>query len=86
MSEVAEIFTDVLDRKVTYVAIDTETFIATLKKFTDGHPYFIQHVTSLGQDLKEGRAAGMNNLVEELTGQKPLAMVDYIIKNKAAFV
>ncbi|HTD38988.1 MAG TPA: hypothetical protein VK671_00105 [Mucilaginibacter sp.] len=48
--------------------------------------YFTQHVTALGQDLKEGRAAGMNNLVEELTGQKPMTMVDYVIKNKAAFV
>lgn len=86
MAEVAEIFTGVLDRKVTYVPIDTETFIDILKKFTPGHPYFIQHVTSLGQDLKEGRAAGMNDLVEELTGQKPLAMADYIIKNKAAFI
>ena len=83
---VTKIFTGVLDRKVTYVPIDTETFIDILKKFTPGHPYFIQHVTSLGQDLKEGRAAGMNDLVEELTGQKPLAMADYIIKNKAAFI
>ncbi|HTD41591.1 MAG TPA: NmrA family NAD(P)-binding protein [Mucilaginibacter sp.] len=86
MIEIAEMFTDVLGRKVTYVPIDTETFIGILKKFTAGHPYFIQHVTALGQDLKEGRAAGMNNLVEELTGQKPLTMVDYIIKNKAAFI
>ena len=85
MIEIAKIFTGVLDREVTYVPIDTETFIGILKKFTDGHPYFIQHVTALGQDLKEGRAAGMNDLVEELTGQKPMAMVDYIIKNKAAF-
>jgi NAD(P)H dehydrogenase (quinone) len=86
MTEVAEIFTGVLDRKVTYVSIDTETFVRILKKYTDGHPYFIQHVTAFGQDLKEGRAAGMNNLVEKLTGQKPLAIVDYIIKNKSAFV
>jgi NAD(P)H dehydrogenase (quinone) len=86
MTEIAEIFTEVLGRKVSYVPIDTETFIGILKKFTDGHPYFIQHVTALGQDLKEGRAAGMNDLVEELTGQKPLTMADYIIKNKAAFV
>ncbi|MFC0515990.1 NmrA family NAD(P)-binding protein [Mucilaginibacter angelicae] len=86
MTEIAEVFTKVLDRKVTYVPIDTETFIGILKKFTPGHPYFIQHVTALGQDLKDGRAAGMNSLVEELIGQKPLAMADYIIKNKAAFI
>jgi hypothetical protein len=26
-----------------------------------------------------------SNLVERLTGQKPLEMVDYIVKNKAVF-
>lgn len=85
MAEAAEIFTSVLERKITYVPIDTETFVGILKKFLNASPYFIQHVTSLGQDLKDGREAGMNNLVEELTGEKPLQMVDYIIKNKAAF-
>ncbi|AYL94302.1 NmrA family NAD(P)-binding protein [Mucilaginibacter celer] len=85
MAEIAEIFTSVLERPVTYVPIDTETFIGILKKFLNAGPYFIQHVTSLGQDLADGREAGMNDLVEQLTGQKPLQMADYILKNKAAF-
>lgn len=85
MAEIAEIFTEVLGRSISYVPIDTETFVGILKKFLNASPYFIQHVTSLGQDLKDGREAGMNNLVEELTGEKPLAMADYIHKNKVAF-
>lgn len=85
MTEIAEIFSVALGRKVTYVPIDTETFVGILKKFTNAGSYFIQHVSSLGQDLKEGREAGMNDLVEEITGQKPLEMIDFILKNKAAF-
>jgi hypothetical protein len=29
--------------------------------------------------------SGTNDWVEKLTGQKPLQMVDYIVKNKALF-
>lgn len=32
-----------------------------------------------------GICSGTNDLVEELTGQKPLEMMDYIVKNKALF-
>jgi hypothetical protein len=42
--------------------VTTNTLVGILEKFTDGHPYFIQHVTSLGQGLKEGRAAGITTL------------------------
>jgi uncharacterized protein YbjT (DUF2867 family) len=85
MTEIAAIFSDVLQRGVTYVPIDTETFVGILRKFMNAGDYFIQHVTSLGQDLKDGREAGMNNLVEALTDQPPLTMTDYIVKNKTAF-
>jgi NAD(P)H dehydrogenase (quinone) len=30
--------------------------------------------------------SGMNDLVEKLSGQKPMEMIDYIIKNKALFI
>lgn len=85
MTEIAAIFSEALQRTITYVPIDTETFVGILKKFMNAGDYFIQHVSSLGQDLKEGREAGMNDLVETLTGRKPLQMLDYIVKNKAAF-
>ena len=32
-----------------------------------------------------GICSGTNDLVEKLTGQKPLEMMDYIVKNKALF-
>lgn len=85
MTEVAEIFSGVLGRTITYVPIDTETFVDIVKKFLNPDPYFIQHVTSLGLDLKEGRAAGMNDLVENLTGQKPMEIAEFVQKHRAAF-
>lgn len=86
MVEIAEIFSSTLGTKISYVPIDTATFVDILKKFLNPDPYFVQHVSSLGGDLREGRAAGMNNLVEELTGEKPMEISEYILRNKAAFM
>ncbi|GAB3788869.1 SDR family oxidoreductase [Spirosoma horti] len=85
MSQIADLFSTVLEREITYVPIDTETFVDIVKKSMKASPYFLQHVSSLGQDLKEGREAGMNDLVETLSGQKPMSMVEFISKHKAAF-
>jgi uncharacterized protein YbjT (DUF2867 family) len=85
MTEVAAIFSDALGRKITYVPVDTETFAGIVKTAMNAEPYFVQHVSSLGQDLKDGRTAGMNDLVETLTGQKPMGMLEFINRNKIAF-
>ncbi len=48
-------------------------------------PHFIQHVSAVAQDCRDGVFSGTNDLVEKLAGQKPLQLVDYIIMNKAVF-
>jgi len=85
MTEVADIFSATLERTITYVPIDSETFVTNVKRSKDPHPYLLQHLASLGQDLKNGRPAGMNDLVEQLTGQKPMQMSEYILKNRSSF-
>ena len=82
--EIAEILSGVLGRKITYVPMEIEAFKPVLKDmgFT---PYFIQHISAVAQDCRDGLFSGTNDLVETLTGQKPLEMVDYIVKNKAVF-
>jgi NAD(P)H dehydrogenase (quinone) len=85
MKEIAEIFSKTLERTITYVPIDSETFVANVKKAKNPDAYLLQHLASLGQDLKEGRPAGMNDLVEQLTGQKPMQMSEYVLKNRSAF-
>jgi hypothetical protein len=37
------------------------------------------------EECLNGVFSGSNDLVEKLTGQKPLEMTDYILKNKAMF-
>jgi NAD(P)H dehydrogenase (quinone) len=84
--EVADIFTQVLGRKITYLALEIEAFMETWRKRTDVSPYFFQHVAAVAQDCRDGLFSGTNDLVEKLTGQKPLGMLDYITKNRAPFI
>ena len=85
MTEAAAIFSEALGRKITYVPIDSETFAGIVKTAMNADPYLIQHLSSLGQDLKDGRTAGMNDLVETLTGQQPMDMLEFINRNRMAF-
>jgi uncharacterized protein YbjT (DUF2867 family) len=82
--DIAEILTQVLGKKITYVPMEIEAFKQMLKEmgFT---PHFQQHMGNVAQDCIDGVFSGTNDLVEQFTGQKPLEMVDYIVKNKALF-
>jgi uncharacterized protein YbjT (DUF2867 family) len=82
--EIAEILSRVLGRQITYVPMEIEAFKPVLKDmgFT---PHFIQHISAVAQDCRDGLFSGTNDVVEKLTGRKPLEMVDYIVKNKALF-
>jgi uncharacterized protein YbjT (DUF2867 family) len=83
--EVADILTRVLGRKITYAALDIKDFMEIWKK-TGFSAYNHQHIAAVAQDCRDGIFSGTNDLVEKLTGQKPLGMMDYITKNKALFV
>jgi NAD(P)H dehydrogenase (quinone) len=82
--EVAGILSDVLGRKITYIPMEIEAFKGVLKDM-GRTPHFIQHVSAVAQDCRDGIFSGTNDLVEKITGQKPMQMVDYIVKNKALF-
>ncbi len=82
--EIADILTRVLEKKITYVPMEIEPFKEMLKEmgFT---PHFQQHMGHVAQDCLDGVFSGTNDLVEKLSGQTPMGMVDYIVKNKALF-
>lgn len=85
MEEVATAFSHVLQRNIQYVPVSGDQFAAVVEEFLKPHPYFLQHVRSLGQDLSAGRAAGLNTLVEDLTGTVPMDMESFIANNRSAF-
>jgi NAD(P)H dehydrogenase (quinone) len=83
--EVADLLTQVLGRRITYVPVEIDAFREVWNEM--GHsPYIQQHISAVAQDCRDGVFSGTNDLVEKLTGQKPMPMLDYIVKNKAHFV
>jgi uncharacterized protein YbjT (DUF2867 family) len=82
--EVADILTQVLGRKITYAALEIKDFMEIWKK-TGFSAYNHQHIAAVAQDCRDGLFSGTNDLVEKITGQMPLGMMDYILKNKALF-
>jgi uncharacterized protein YbjT (DUF2867 family) len=83
--EVADILTHTLGRKITYVPVEIEAFSEIWKEMGFS-PYIRQHISAVAQDCRDGVFSGTNDLVEKLTGQKPMQMLDYIVKTKALFV
>ena len=82
--EVADILTQVLGRNITYVPVEIEAF-SEIWKDQGYSPYIRQHISAVAQDCRDGIFSGTNDLVEKLTGQKPMPMLDYIVKNQAHF-
>ena len=82
--EIAEILSKALGRKITYVAMEIEPFKQVLKDlgFND---HFVQHISAVAQDCRDGICSGTNDSVTELTGRKPMPMTEYVEKNKALF-
>ncbi len=82
--DIADLLTQILGRKITYAAMEIEPFKQVLKErgFT---PHFVQHISAVAQDCRDGVCSGTNDLVEKLSGQKGMEMADYITKNKALF-
>lgn len=84
-TEITEILSEVVGRKIAYVPMEIEPYEKVLAEmgFT---PHFIQHISSVAQDCRDGLFAGTNELVQKITGQAPLPISGYILKNKSLFL
>lgn len=82
--QMAKIVGDALGRPVRYEPESVESFEARLKQFGLS-AYFIQHIKSVYRGYQAGEFAGTNDLVEQITGQKPISVHEYVIANREAF-
>lgn len=82
--DVADILTDVLGRKITYVPMEIEAFgeLLTEMGFND---HFRQHISAVAQDCRDGVCSGTNDLVERITGRRPQEMTEFVAENAAIF-
>jgi NAD(P)H dehydrogenase (quinone) len=82
--ETADILSEVLGKKITYVPLEIAAFTEVLKDMGFS-AHIQQHLASVAQDCRDGVFSGTNDVVETITGQKPLGVADYVAKNKALF-
>lgn len=85
--EVAEILSDVLDRKITYVPVEPADFADIIRTTSSpfNTPFITQHIEAIGHMFQSGTFIGMNDNVEKLSGTKPLSIADYVNKNITLF-
>jgi NAD(P)H dehydrogenase (quinone) len=82
--EIAAKLTKTLGRPFEYKPITIAEFRERMEK--DGHiPRFVQHIVSVAQDYQDGIFSGTNNVVEELTGRKPLTVEEFVTINRERF-
>jgi NAD(P)H dehydrogenase (quinone) len=82
--ELASAVGEALGRKIHYEPESFEDFGARLK--TIGMPeHFIQHIVAVYRAYQNGEFAGTNNVVEAVTGRKPMTVDEYVKANATLF-
>src|SRR6476469_1792463 len=69
---------------VRYEPIDIPLFAASLTA-RGATPFIVQHLSNVAQDYRDGIFAGKNNLVEVISGSKPMTVEEYVIANRSQF-
>jgi len=82
--ELASAVGEALGRKIRYEPESFDEFGARLNAI--GMPkHFIQHIVAVYRDYQNGDFAGNNNVVEALTGRKPMTVGEYVKDNIKLF-
>ena len=82
--EIAEKLTKTLGRSFVYKPLTIPEFRARMES-SGRIPRFVQHIVSVAQDYQDGVFSGTNNVVEDLTGRKPLTVEQFADINRARF-
>ncbi|RDH79781.1 NmrA family transcriptional regulator [Mycolicibacterium moriokaense] len=69
---------------VRYEPVSIPAFAAALT--AKGHSDFlVQHLSNVAEDYQNGVFSGENNLIEVISGHKPMTVADYVNANRADF-
>jgi NAD(P)H dehydrogenase (quinone) len=75
---------DTLGIPVHYEPIEIPAFAAGLT--AAGAPsHFVQHISNVSQDYRDGIFSGINNLVEVIGGTRPMTVEDHVAATRAKF-
>ena len=82
--EIAEKLTKTLGRPFVYRPLTIPEFRARMEN-SGRIPRFVQHIVSVAQDYQDGIFSGTNNVIEDLTGRRPLTVEQFADANRARF-
>ena len=74
---------EILGQKITYERIPYEMFREQWLKRRD--PFFAQHIFEVAQDHAAGVFSGTDEVIENITGHKPMGLEEFIRKHRSAF-
>src|ERR1700739_3274339 len=69
---------------VRYEPTDIPAFAAGLTA-SGASAHFVQHISNVAQDYRDGVFAGVNNLVEGIGGVRPITVGDYVAATRSRF-
>jgi NAD(P)H dehydrogenase (quinone) len=75
---------DTLGIPVRYEPIEISTFAAGLTA-AGGSAHFVQHLSNVSQDYRDGVFSGYNNLIEVIGGSKPMTVEEHVAATRATF-
>ena len=75
---------DALGIPIRYEPIEISTF-ATGVTAAGGVPHFVQHLSNVAQDYRDGVFSGINNLIEVIGGSKPTTVEQHVAATRATF-
>jgi NAD(P)H dehydrogenase (quinone) len=75
---------DTLGIPVRYEPIEISTFAAGLR-VAGGSAHFVQHLSNVAQDYRDGVFSGINNLVEVIGGSRPMTVEEHVAATRATF-
>jgi len=81
---VAEVFSRVLGRKITYLEPDDEAYRKEMKKRGFPDSYIDAMIAVFGK-IKKGKVDRLSDTVEQMLGRKPTALEDYVKETRDIF-
>lgn len=83
--EIAELVGKAIGRDVKYIPQDIPDFRAQFESNPALPAHLTQHLCAVAQDYQDGLFAGMNDVVERLTGKKPLTVGEFVHLHRSEF-
>ena len=75
----------VLGKPIEYRVVSMDQYEAMWKSL-GRDPFFIQHIVEVAKYHTEGGFSILNDEVENITGQKPMSVAEFVAKNEAQFL